>query len=795
MTEALKKRYNDAKRALFRQYYGTRLNPEQTEAVLTAKGPLLILAGAGSGKTTVLVNRICHIIKYGDAYETDFVPARMAEADVEALELAAASGLSAEDIETMLPAFIHNPCAPWAMLAITFTNKAAREIKERLAATLGDGGVAEDIWAGTFHSVCVRMLRKFGDRIGLPSGFSIYDTTDKKRLISDVMKDLNIDEKILPVRSVTSAISEEKDHLRLPIEMRVGQDLRSRHIHRIYTAYQEALERFGALDFDDIIMKTVKMLEGHPDILDYYQNKFSYVCVDEYQDTNPAQFRLTALLSAKNRNIMVVGDDDQSIYKFRGATIENILQFDSVYPDARVIKLEQNYRSTKTILAAANAVIAHNPARRDKALWCAGEEGERITVHALSEGNAESGYIIDTILKMVVNDKKRYSDFAILYRVNEISRGLETAFAKSGLPYRLLGGQRFYDRKEIKDIMSYLLLILNTADDQRLRRVVNLPRRGIGDKTLDTVAALGAEEHLSMFDVMERAEEFPAIAKSAPKLKEFTALIRSLQSDVLRPSALLPLVMEKTGYLEMLRAMGQEGKADLDNLNELVSAAVEYESKTDAPTLAGFLEEAALVADVDKYDKDADAVVLMTIHSAKGLEFPVVFIAGAEEGIFPGMQSIREPSELEEERRLAYVAITRAKERLFITHANERLLYGTTQYRRLSRFFDIELPASLKEEGRAATPPPRQPSGYRPKAEPLSGEFGRRASVSATAAPAYHKKAVSLLAPGDRVKHISFGKGVIAAVRPMGGDALYEVRFDDGTIKKLMATYAKLEKL
>ncbi len=795
MTEAVKNRYNQAKRALFRQYYSARLNPEQTEAVLTAKGPLLILAGAGSGKTTVLVNRICHIIKYGDAYETDFVPSHMTEADAEALEMMAESGLAREDIETMLPAFIHNPCAPWAMLAITFTNKAAREIKERLAATLGEGGAAEDVWAGTFHSVCVRMLRKYGERVGLPQGFSIYDTTDKKRLISDVMKELNIDEKVLPIRSVMSAISEEKDNLRLPSEMRVGQDLRSKHIHRIYTAYQEALERFGAVDFDDIIMKTVKLLEENPDVLEYYQGKFSYVCVDEYQDTNPAQFRLTALLSAKNRNIMVVGDDDQSIYKFRGATIENILQFDSVYPDAKVIKLEQNYRSTKTILAAANAVIAHNPSRRDKALWCAGEEGERITVHPLPEGNAESGYIIETILKMVVNDKRRYSDFAILYRVNEISRGLETAFAKSGLPYRLLGGQRFYDRKEIKDIMSYLLLTLNTADDQRLRRVVNVPRRGIGDKSLDTVAAIAAEEKLSMFDVMERAAEFPAIAKSAAKFGEFTSLIRSFRNDALLPSALLPVVMEKTGYMAMLRAMGQEGKADIDNLNELVSAAVEYESKTDTPTLAGFLEEAALVADVDKYDADADAVVMMTIHSAKGLEFPVVFIAGAEEGIFPGMQSIREPAELEEERRLAYVAITRAKERLFVTHANERLLYGTTQYRRLSRFFDTELPSHLKEEGKAATPPPKQTGFFRPKSEPLSGEFGRRAAVSASATPAYHKKATAALAAGDRVKHVSFGKGEIVSVRPMGGDVLYEVRFDSGMTKKLMATYAKLEKL
>lgn len=795
MTQELKERYLSAKRALFRRFYGARLNPEQTEAVLTAKGPLLILAGAGSGKTTVLVNRICHIIKYGTAYESDFVPNGITEEDVRSLE--EAKSLSREEIEPLLSSFIHAPCPPWAMLAITFTNKAANEIKERLASALGDEDISKDIWAGTFHSVCVRILRRYGERVGLSKDFSIYDTTDKKRLVSDTMKELNIDEKTLPIRTVMSAISAEKDNLRTPLEMEVGRDLRQKHIQKIYTAYQAHLEKNNAVDFDDIIMKTVKLLEENEDVAEYYQGKFSYVCVDEYQDTNPAQFRLTYLLSLKARNIMVVGDDDQSIYKFRGATIENILSFDSTYPDAKVIKLEQNYRSTKNILDAANAVISHNTARHDKSLWCAKEDGEKITVHECESGDMECHYIIDTVLYKKVHEKRRYSDFAVLYRVNEISRTLETALAKSGIPYRLLGGMRFYDRKEIKDIMSYLYVIQNPSDSQRLRRVINEPKRGIGDKTVETVAAIAEESKLSMLDVMHFPEASEALKRAAEKLKAFAALIDTLREDakLLKPSLLIPAVMEKSGYLAMLRAGGEAMKGDIANLEELVSAAVEYESKVEEPTLAGFLEEAALVSDIDKYEEDADAMVLMTIHSAKGLEFPVVFLAGAEEGIFPGLQSIQNPEEMSEERRLAYVAITRAKEKLYVTHARERLLYGSTQYHRLSRFIGEEIPPHLKNEDKKAAPP-KAPSYQRPapKAPTFENEFNRRPAV-ATAPKTAPKGAPALLAVGTRVRHTLFGEGEISSVRPMGADVLYEVKFDSGETKKLMATFAKLQKI
>ncbi len=794
MNDKLKERYLAAKRALFRRFYEARLNPEQTEAVLTARGPLLILAGAGSGKTTVLVNRICHIIKYGTAYESDFMPAGISEEDVRSLEEAVS--LSPAEIEEILPSFIHAPCPPWAMLAITFTNKAANEIKERLSSALGDEDISKEIWAGTFHSICVRILRRYGERVGLSPDFSIYDTTDKKRLISDTMKELNIDEKILPIRSVMSAISAEKDHLRTPLEMTVGKDLRQKHIQRIYTAYQAHLEKNNAVDFDDIIMKTVKLFEDNADVAEYYQNKFSYVCVDEYQDTNPAQFRLTYLLSAKARNIMVVGDDDQSIYKFRGATIENILSFDSTYPDAKVIKLEQNYRSTKNILEAANAVISHNTARHDKSLWCAKEDGERITVHECENGDGECHYIIDTVLHRKVHEKRRYSDFAVLYRVNEISRYLETALAKSGIPYRLLGGMRFYDRKEIKDIMSYLYVIQNPSDSQRLRRVINEPKRGIGEKTVETVAAVAEECGLSMLDVMHFPDECEPLKRSAEKLKAFAAIIDGLRADakLLKPSLLIPAVMEKTGYLAMLRAGGEAMKGDIANLEELVSAAVEYEAKAEDATLGGFLEEAALVSDVDKYEEDADAMVLMTIHSAKGLEFPIVFLAGAEEGIFPGMQSIQNPEEMAEERRLAYVAITRAKEKLYITHARERLLYGSTQYHRLSRFVGEEIPPHLKESERKAAPKPSPYARPVQKQAVLESEFTRRPTVATASRPA-PKGAPSLYAVGTRVRHSTFGDGEIAAVRPMGGDILYEVRFDSGEVKKLMATYAKLQKI
>ncbi len=810
----LQKRYLAAKRRLFDVCYEADLNPQQREAVCTANGPLLILAGAGSGKTTVLVRRIVFLIKYGNAYYTDDVPAGIDEATVKDMEMAA--GLSREDIEYILPEFISEPCPPWQILAITFTNKAAREIKERLLAAFDDPQIAEEIWAGTFHSICVRILRRHVAEAGYEPNFSIYDTDEKKRVVSDCMKELNVDDKYLPVRTVMNEISRAKDSLQNPGDL-PQNDLRHRHIVQVYEAYNKRLKKNNALDFDDIIMKTVELLEKHPEILQYYQNRFRYVSVDEYQDTNYAQFRLTELLSGGRRNIMVVGDDDQSIYKFRGATIENILNFDKTYPDAKVIKLEQNYRSTQNILAAANAVISHNTERHDKKLWCAAGAGEPIVLFRGSTQEREATYITDKITELVVRERRRYSDFAVLYRVNELARTLESAFTKSGLPYRVLGNQRFYDRKEIRDIIAYLVMIENGRDDQKLKRVINEPKRKIGAATVDAVADIAAELGVPMFWVLEHCSDYMALSKAAGRLLEFVDIIHKLREGESSVSALVGRVLTETGYMRMLEEAGEEGLVRIDSVNELVSAAVEYEKRAEEAgeeaTLGGFLEEVALVSDVDKYDENADAVVLMTVHSSKGLEFPVVFLTGMEEGIFPGSQSIGQPEEMGEERRLAYVAITRAKERLFITAAENRLLYGRTQLNPLSRFVSREIPDTLLQQEKDATPYfsaarvtyqghgagggraayiPREsaPSG-------ISAEFSRRADVSGRSTPAATQKKPSgftRFAPGDRIRHATFGAGRILSARDMGGDLLYEVAFDTGETKKLMATFARLTK-
>ncbi|MBO5052365.1 MAG: UvrD-helicase domain-containing protein [Clostridia bacterium] len=800
----LEKRYLAAKRRLFDIYYEAELNPQQREAVCTANGPLLILAGAGSGKTTVLVRRIVFLIKYGNAYESNAVPPELSEESVADMERAA--GLSHEEIGYILPEFISEPCPPWSILAITFTNKAAREIRERLSAAFDNESMAEDIWAGTFHSICVRILRRFGERVGYASNFSIYDTDEKKRLVTECMKRLEIDERLLSVRTVMNEISREKDALRAPGAIPPA-DLREKHIARIYAAYNQRLAAANAVDFDDIIMKTVELLENNPDVLQYYQNRFRYVSVDEYQDTNYAQFRLVELLTATRRNIMVVGDDDQSIYKFRGATIENILNFDKTYPDAKVIKLEQNYRSTKTILDAANAVIAHNTERHQKTLWCAAGLGEKIVLHHSASQEKEAAYIVDKITELVVRERRSYRDFAVLYRVNELARTLESSFTKSGIPYRVLGGQRFFDRKEIRDIVAYLVVVENGRDDQKLKRVINEPKRKIGQATVDAIAEIADRQGISMLAVLERCEEYVALSKAAAHLREFVSLIHRLREAAHGSvSALVEKTISETGYRRMLEEAGEEGETRLQSVNELVSAAMEYEKRVgEGASLSGFLEEVALVSDVDKYDENADAVVLMTIHSAKGLEFPVVFLAGMEEGIFPGTPCFANPEEMGEERRLAYVAITRAKERLFLSCARSRLLYGRTQANPVSRFAAQEIPAGLlfEEEdempyfgaarGAGARPAPgiSQPHApQRPQRMSISPEFLQRASVAG--GEGGKRKPLEKFGVGDRVRHAVYGPGTVLSARDMGGDVLYEVEFDNGQTKKLMATYARM---
>ena len=803
--QELANRYIAVKRRLFKRIYGKRLNRWQYETVFTVNGPLLVLAGAGSGKTTVLVNRIAYLIKFGDAYFSEYVPNDLTKTTVDALEYAEAN-MPDEEIEELLPEFTYMPAAPWSVLAITFTNKAAGEIKERLAKTLSDIGAADAVWSGTFHSVCLRILRKYGSRLGYREGFSIYDTDDKKRMLTLCMRELGIDEKRLDVKAVANAISMAKDSLIGPSDYPMDEDPRAKDIIAIYKLYQHKMMEYNAVDFDDIIMRTVQLLEKEDDVREYYQNKFKYVLVDEYQDTNHAQFVLTKLLSDKYRNIMVVGDDDQSIYAFRGATVENILDFDKTYPDAKVVKLEQNYRSTETILNAANAVIHNNDKRHQKKLWCDKGEGDKILLIEAQNQHEEGKLIIDKIISGVNTEGRKYSDYAILYRINELARSLETAFTKSGIPYRILGGVRFYDRKEIKDIIAYLVLLVSDNDNLRLKRVINEPKRKIGDATVSAIEDIAVAEGVPMMSVVRRAGEYVALAKSADKLVGFAQLIDGIRAMEKLPSELISLVFERSGYSAMLEAEGFEGEGKSNNVKELISAAVEYERRLtergENPTLIGFLEEISLVSDVDKYDENADAVVLMTIHSAKGLEFPCVFIAGMEDGIFPSQQNLFDKDAMSEERRLAYVAITRAKEKLYITYATDRILYGRSAHNRLSQFVRSELPKNLvtlmspkrkfAPSGAAYTAPERKTGtddGMR--------ELHRAPQIS-TVRPQKVGAAgygVEKLAPGTRVEHPVFKSGIIVSSKDMGGDVLYEVRFDTGETKRLMATYAKLTKI
>ena len=796
MTETIKERYLRAKRALFDKAYSA-LNDKQREAVFTTEGPLLILAGAGSGKTTVLVKRIAFIIKYGNAYYSQNVPEGMNEAQIESLESALA--LPAEEIEQLLPVFISNPCPPWQVLAITFTNKAANEMTTRLASVFSnDESIANDIWAGTFHSVCMRILRRYGSRIGYGEGFTIYDTDDAKKLISSCLKKLNIDEKILPIKSVMNEISRAKDKLMTPemFESEAGSDFRLSKTALVYKEYQKVLKESNALDFDDIIMQTVRLLHEDEEARTYYQRRFRYVCVDEYQDTNKAQFVLTSLISAGSRNLMVVGDDDQSIYKFRGATIENILDFDRTYDDAKVIKLEQNYRSTQNILDAANEVIKNNSGRKGKTLWTAKKEGEKIHLRRLDDQNLEARYIIDTINRMVASGERRFKDFAVLYRVNAQSNNLENVFARSGIPYRMLGGVRFSDRKEIRDIVAYLQLINNHADRERLLRIINEPKRKIGPKAIEAVIEIAEAEGCSLFEVIRHSDRYVALANYRSRFDEFADVIERLSelSDEVSLDVLVRETLERTGYKQMLIDAGEQEAERLENLEEFISNVIEYQQNAEEPSLTGFLEETALVADVDRYDENADAVVLMTIHSAKGLEFPVVFLPGLEDGIFPGMQSILDPGELEEERRLAYVAITRAKERLFITHTKCRLLYGRTQYNPRSRFVE-EIPSALIEdetESSANAAYVQSRGGQQVRQNTVRREEITVGKPLARTAP---KSPATLFSEGDRVSHMTFGEGEILSVKPMGADTLYEIMFDKVGTKKLMATYAKLKKI
>ncbi len=831
----IEERYHAAKRALFQKVYSS-LNDRQREAVFTVNHPLLVLAGAGSGKTTVLVRRIAFIIRYGNAYYSEYLPWGVDQATVDELEKAHA--LPAAEIEEhYLPRFSNNACEPYRILAITFTNKAANEMKERLNKMFPeDPSVSSDIATGTFHAICMRILRLHGEKLGYRPNITIYDTDDSKKAVLAAMQRCRIDEKLLPVKGVMAAISRAKDKLLTPDDfaLEAGGDFRQKQIARVYEEYQRFLRESNALDFDDIIMQTVFLLQKFPEVLDAYQRRFKYVCVDEFQDTNLAQLRLTALLSGLHKNLMVVGDDDQSIYKFRGATIENILTFDKLYPDAKVIKLEQNYRSTQTILDAANAVIAHNVGRKGKSLWTAAGEGSKIHVRLCDDQNAEAREVVETVTRTVAKGEATYRDFAVLYRTNAQAQSIEKAFARAAVPYRVLGGTRFSDRKEIRDAVAYLQLISNHDDNTRLSRIINEPRRGIGKKTLDTVEVIAQEQGCSHFEVLARADQFTALERSKTTLLLFANLIRELTeaSKTVSLDVLFDMVLDRSGYRQMWVDAGEAEKERLENLDEFKSGILEYIKENEEPTLLGFLEETALVADVDRYDETADAVVMMTIHSAKGLEFPIVLLPGMEDGLFPGMQNITAgDAEMEEERRLAYVAITRAKKELYILHTRNRLLYGQTMYTPISRFVS-EIPTPLLDQPTDDDNPFRRHVSAGSGGTSYGG-FGGRGSVYGSRgaeAPVAQKRtyyseaanrtpvgratppgkeqitvgkplfektprpAADRFAPGDRVRHMTFGVGEVLSVKPMGADVLYEIMFDKVGTKKLMATYAKLKK-
>ncbi len=763
------------------------LNPEQLQAVLTTQGPLLLLAGAGSGKTTVLIHRVANLIRYGRGSDSTEVPGWATVEDLDFLR-GYVDAPTPQGREYAARLCELDPAPPWTILAITFTNKAAGELKDRLERVLGPQAL--DIWASTFHSACVRILRRDIERLGFPSSFTIYDTDDSLRVIKDCLKEFGMDEKLFPPRSVLGTISKAKDQMQLAEdfhkEARKSGDFRLEQISRLYSAYQKRLWEAGALDFDDIIFHTVRLLQQDEEVLAYYQNKFRYVLIDEYQDTNHMQYLLASLLAGGHKNICVVGDDDQSIYRFRGATIENILSFESQYKNAQCIRLEQNYRSTKTILSAANNVIRRNQGRKGKELWTAGAEGDKVHLYTAMNESDEAQYVANTILEHYRQGMK-WRDHAVLYRMNAQSYQLELAFKRTGIPYRVIGGTRFFDRAEVKDMLAYLCVVSNPQDDLRLSRIINVPARGIGATTVERAKAIAAQQGLSLWQVINQPEQYPELQKAAAKLGAFTSLIRDLRAmSGMDLAAFYEIVMERTGYTAMLSVKPDvENRTRLENIRELLTSIKGYMENSESPTLAGFLDEIALYTDLDNHDPNEDAVVMMTMHSAKGLEFPVVFVVGMEEGIFPGMRCIGDEEEMEEERRLCYVALTRAKEQLHLTCASMRMLYGRTSANRPSRFAGEIPPELLEQSGRSyqeRSRPWESGSSFvpspqaRPKPIPTPG----KPIPSQSSAPAL------TLQKGDSVNHKAFGHGMVLSVQKMGGDALVEIAFDTVGTKRLM---------
>ncbi|HHW30804.1 MAG TPA: DNA helicase PcrA [Clostridiaceae bacterium] len=728
------------------------LNKEQKEAVLNTEGPLLVLAGAGSGKTRVLTHRIAYLVKEKNVHIS-------------------------------------------SILALTFTNKAAREMKERIENLLGE--MTYNAWIGTFHSNCVRILRRDIEKLGYDRNFVIYDTADQLTLIKDCLRELNINEKNFPPRLILEVIGKAKDVLLEPDQyLEVHEsNYREKKIAQIYSLYQQKLKNNNAVDFDDIIMLTIRLFNEYPAVLEYYQNKFRYVLVDEYQDTNKAQYRFISLIAKKHRNLCVVGDDDQSIYGWRGADIENILGFEREFKDCKVIKLEQNYRSTQTILDAANNVIKNNKGRKKKVLWTGNPKGTNISLYTGSNEYEEALFVSREIKRMMLYDNKRYSDFAILYRVNAQSRVLEEALIREGIPYKVFGGLRFYDRKEIKDILAYLRVIQNPTDNISLKRIINVPRRGIGDVTIQTSEDIANSRGVSIFSIISSASEFKELKRAAPKLEDFCRMIAGFMAikDNISVSSLIEEVIIKTGILEELQAEDTpEAQTRIENIKEFISAAVDFEEESEDQGLEAFLEGISLISDIDALEENKDYVMLMTLHSAKGLEFPVAFIVGMEEGVFPSYRSLDSESELEEERRLCYVGMTRAKEKLYITNTFCRTLFGNTTYNQPSRFISEIPPEFLDEVGETTRRVDKIINTSN-----ISGLKLFRGSNLISVEDLMPKKQVSDISfnVGDRVQHKKFGKGTIIAVEKAGDDYKLEIQFDEVGMKRLMAAFANLIKI
>ncbi len=780
--------YTELKKNALERYF-SRTNERQREAIFHINGAVLIIAGAGSGKTTVLCNRIANMLLFGDAYNNDYVP-DVSEDDLRFLKVYAAGGYeNTPEIVGHLSEIVGvNRVKPWKILAVTFTNKAAGELKDRL---LGMNAPAADVWASTFHSCCVKILRRSIESLGYSKSFTIYDTDDSKRVVKTVLSDLNISNKTFPEKLVMNAISRAKDRLIPPENFPVlddsgREDFQLKIIRDIYIEYQKRLKAANALDFDDIIMKTVELFLTDKEVLTYWQNHFDYVMVDEYQDTNVAQYELIKLISAGRGNLCVVGDEDQSIYRFRGATIENILSFENEF-DSKVIKLEQNYRSTTNILDAANAVISNNTQHKEKNLWSDLGEGDKIQIYRFTDEQSEAIFTANEILEGQKNGIS-YSSNAILYRTNAQSRTFELALSKMRVPYRIIGGTRFYDRKEIRDIIAYLSVINNPYDTVRLSRIINEPKRSIGDATQREIFNISYSLGMSPIEVMEHCEDFVTLSKKSKSLlplgRMFRELIDTAQDRDI--TDILEDVLEQSGYRNMLIAQGEEGSVRLENIRELKSAMITFCEENEEATLFDYLEQVALISDLDNYEEEEDKVVLMTMHAAKGLEFERVFIVGAEENIFPSYRSLADAFELEEERRLCYVGITRAKKKLYVTTAASRLLYGQTMRNKLSRFIS-EIPSEYTE--------------FIDKSAHVSVNSG----ATVVNKPNYLRdhSAVKPPAPvntetfsaGDRVKHNKFGEGTVLSASPIGNDTLIEISFDTLGTKRLMANFAKITKI